>query len=190
MVNQDKLEKFKLVFLSYSEVNNLDRYEDSKAERGLQALAFITLSGVTIFVGSLYILTLLDKGRNLLMFSYVLFGIFIFLISLGTLCILWAIKPRFNVPEGWKGGIPKSIFFYQKISEVPVKDWTDFFTNNTTDDLIQKATDDLVYETHLIAEKIGTKVRYSQWGFYLYISSIVVMIIMITSLVVLTLITT
>jgi hypothetical protein len=49
VVDKDKVEKFKVIYSSYNEVNNLDRYEDSKAERGLQALAFITLSDVTIF---------------------------------------------------------------------------------------------------------------------------------------------
>ena len=81
MVDQEKIEKFKVVYSSYTEVNNLDRYEDSKAERGLQALAFITLSGVTIFAASLYILTTLHKNLVLFIASYILFAIFIVLIS-------------------------------------------------------------------------------------------------------------
>lgn len=103
MVDQDKLEKFNLAQRSFEEVNSLDRYEDQKAQRGLQALAFITLSGVTIFAGSLYILTSLINNPDLLYFTYIVFGLFIVLISIGTLFILYGIKPRFNIPNKWSG---------------------------------------------------------------------------------------
>lgn len=76
MVDQDRIEKFKVIYSSYNEVNNLDRYEDSKTERELQALTFITLSGVTIFGPLLYVLTTLYKNQALLFTSYALFVIF------------------------------------------------------------------------------------------------------------------
>ena len=185
MIDQDKLEKFKVVFSSYNEVNNLDRYEDSKAERGLQALAFIALSGVTIFAASLYILTILYKNLVLFIVSYTFFGIFIVLISIGTIFILYGIKPRFNDPETGKGSEPKSIFFYKKIIELEHDNWNNFLSNITIDELLDKATNDLINETYLIAEKIKTKVKWSKRGFMCYLLSIIFMVAMAIAMVIL-----
>lgn len=185
MVDQDKIEKFKVIYSSYNEVNNLDRYEDSKAERGLQALAFITLSGVTIFAASLYILTILYKNPALLFTSYALFAIFIVLISVGTIFILYAIKPRFNIPIKWEGEVPKSIFFYKHIRAMDRGAWVNFLLKTGTDNLLDKAVNDLSYETHLIAEKIEKKVKWSRRGFDLYLASIFSMVIMAITMVVL-----
>lgn len=178
MVDQEKIEKMKVVYSSYTEVNNLDRYEDSKAERGLQALAFITLSGVTIFAASLYILTTLHKNLVLFIASYVLFAIFIVLISVGTIFILYAIKPRFNLPKKWKEEVPKSMFFYQFIGAMDRDAWVNFLAKNNADALLDKAINDLSYETHLIAEKIGKKVKWATRGFNLYLASVAFMVLM------------
>lgn len=189
VVDADKVEKFKVIYSSYSEVNNLDRYEDSKAERGLQALAFITLSGVTIFAASLYILTTLHKNLLLFILSYVLFASFIVLISLGTIFILYAIKPRFNIPENWNEGpkptFPKSIFFYKQIAAMDRSTWVNFLLDNSTDKMLDKAISDLSSETHLIAEKIEKKVKWSARGFHLYLASVGFMLFMAVTMVIL-----
>lgn len=189
MVDQDKLEKFKVVYSSYNEVNSLDRYEDSKAERGLQALAFITLSGVTIFAASLYILTILHRNLTLFITSYTFFGIFIVLISIGTIFILYGIKPRFNIPKSWDGTEPKSIFFYREIASLQRDKWIQYISGKTTDQLLDKAISDLTFETHLIAEKIGKKVKWTKCGFLFYLISVVSMVIMTITMIVLAVVT-
>lgn len=192
MADPDKIEKFKIVYSSYTEVNNLDRYEDSKAERGLQALAFITLSGVTIFAGSLYILTTLHKNPDLFLAEYIFFSIFIIFASAGTFLVLYGIKPGFNIPKDWKETSkkddPKSIFFYERIYIMDEEKWLEYFVSNSTDQLLDKAISDLVYETHLIAKKISEKLRWTKWGFILYLLCVVSLLIMVITMVFLVLI--
>ena len=185
MVDQEKIEKLKVVYSSYTEVNSLDRYEDSKAERGLQALAFITLSGVTIFAASLYILTTLHKNLVLFIASYVLFAIFIVLISVGTIFILYALKPRFNLPKKSKEEVPQSIFFYQFIGAMDRDAWVNFLLKNNADALVDKAIKDLSFETHLIAKKIGKKVKWATRGYNLYLASVTFMVLMALSMILL-----
>jgi hypothetical protein len=182
-VNPDTSEKFKIIFSSYSEVNNLDRYQDGKAERGLQAIAFVILSGVTIFAGSLYILSLLQSNVVLLYLLYILFVIFILLTAIGVIFIIYAIIPRFNIPIKWEGADPKSIFFFMKIAEMNETKWIDYFQNTGAQELVEKAIKDLILETHLIAQKIPKKVKWTSRGFYLFIASAVFLIFMILPLV-------
>ena len=185
MPDQDALEKFKLIYSSYNEINGLDRYEDEKAQRGLQALAFISLSGVTIFAASLYILSSLSKQQTLLFLTYIFFGIFIILISVGTFLILFAIRPSFIPLEHQNKGIPESLYFYKEVADFDKDKWNNYLNSTAIDDLLEKATSDLINETHVIAKKIGRKVKNTTWGFNFYLYSVVFMAIMSVTMLVL-----
>ena len=63
--------------------------------------------------------------------------------------------------------------------------WVNFLLKTGTDNLLDKAINDLSYETHLIAEKIEKKVKWSTRGFDLYLASIFSMVIMAITMVVL-----
>ena len=108
------------------------------------------------------------------------------LISIGTIFILYGIKPRFNdYPKARKGSEPASIFFYKKIIELEHDNWNNFLSNITIDELLDKATNDLIKETYLIAGKIKTKVKWSNWGFMCYLLSIIFMVAMAIAMVIL-----
>lgn len=63
--------------------------------------------------------------------------------------------------------------------------WVKFLLNISTDNLLDKAIKDLNYETHLTAEKIGKKVKWSKIGFSLFLTSIIFMVSMAIIIVVL-----
>ena len=103
--------------------------------------------------------------------------------------ILYAIKPRFNIPKKMESDTPESIFFYKPISAMDNGAWINFLLNISTDNLLGKAVKDLSNDTHLIAEKIGKKVKWSKIGFNLYLTSIIFMVSMAIIMVVLTALT-
>ena len=63
--------------------------------------------------------------------------------------------------------------------------WVDFLLERSTDNLLDKAIDDLRFGTHIISERIATKVKWSKGGFNLYLVSIIFMVIMAVTMVLL-----
>ncbi len=118
-----------------------------------------------------------------------MFASFIVLISIGTLFILYAIMPRFNIPKKWKENFPKSIFFYQHIAAMDQEAWVNYLLNNSTDNMLDKAISDLSFETHLIVEKISKKVKWSMRGFCLYLGSVFFMLFMALAMILLAIFT-
>ena len=124
-----------------------------------------------------------------------MFFFFILFVSLGTIFVFNAIRPTFNVPKLWsnsntKGGketvssSPKSIYFWSKIKETDQKTWVEYLTKINVDDLFKKSTSDLIYETHLISEKIERKIHNVKIGFFMYMLSAFFLILMTLLLVI------
>lgn len=96
-------------------------------------------------------------------------------------------QPSFNVPNKWKNDFPKSIFFYKQIYAMDIDAWQKYLLGTSIDDLLDKAIKDLSYETHLIAEKIGAKVKMTKRGFDFYLVSVIFMLLMVVIIVILVL---
>lgn len=75
------------------------------------------------------------------------------------------------------------------IADAGKERWIDFWANNSTDNLFDKATDNLIIETHRISEKIGTTVKFTKLGFDFYLVSVVLMAIVALTMVILAAIT-
>jgi hypothetical protein len=73
---------------------------------------------------------------------------------------------------------PQSLFYFKKISEEPLDQWTSYFDGNA-DNLLNKAYRDHIRETFVISRKTRTKVKYYKLGkvcFYLAIIFFVILV--------------
>lgn len=166
--------KLRVVKQIFDHVIDMTRHEDEKAGRILAPMAFLTVAYAAIFA------SFLGNGVRFRYLSYDLitlaFLLYIACVTIGTVFILEAFGPRFNLPKLWKSSIPKeaqlesgvqstrlkvpkSIFFFEHIAKEPREEWTEYFSNSP-EILEQKAVDDLVFEIHLISEKVSTKVNF------------------------------
>jgi hypothetical protein len=178
-------DKYDLISRAYDEVNELDKHQDKKAERAIQALAFLTLSAATIFGASLYEYVQLKLNLEWLQGAYILFVAFAMLLILGSGAVLWGIMPRFNIPSSWgtiaatAGSPPKSLFFAVKIAETRREDWVAYWRDTPDAAVLLTAVNQLAFETHLISEKVLIKVSWTRLGFRLYLASLVPLIAML-----------
>lgn len=182
-----ELDKFKdLTGKSLDTVTHLTEYEDEKANRVLTAMAFISAFAGVLFAAvvghySPYYLQQLWKAshwRSIFLTSgYALFCLYALAVSVGVFWSLYGMKPRFNVPKGWKasGSRPSSLLFFEKIIEVEPGDWARAFTGTTgattAEDLTFEYVKNNILETYLIAQKIPTKLRPLRKANTLYIAS-------------------
>ena len=172
-------QKLELIKKSYDEVNLLTKHEDAKAERALTAMAFLTIAASAVIAASVEGSTYLELSPILFKVGSAFFIAFIILVAAGTFILIWGIFPRFNIPPLWQGPpdpflmVPKSLFFGILINNVPQAAWKEYWHQTSPADLEAKAFDHLVYETHLISEKIVLKVRWTSWGIRLYLASLI-----------------
>src|SRR5262249_47944123 len=127
---------------SLDEVTRLTEYEDGKANRILAAMAFLSaLAGVLFarFVEKYHVLFLNGPWTNSLplMGVYILFFLYILCLVRGVILVIYAVKPRFNVPADWvKGtGKPGSFLFFQQIINVKPAEWAKAFSNRNAREL-------------------------------------------------------
>lgn len=152
---------------SLDEVTRLTGYEDEKANRILTAMAFLSaLDGVLFasFVDKYH--ALLWSSSWLVSLVYGFFFLYILLLSLGAICVVYAVQPRFNVPSDWgKGSGPLGSFlFFKQIIQVTPKTWTQAFSGQTGADLKNEYVKNAIFETYLIAEKVRDKLEYLEPG--------------------------
>ena len=162
---------------SLEEVKHLTEYEDEKANRILTAIAFLSALAGAIFVG------LVPKNQNgaLLPYSnwnwsvwwyYAFFAIFLFFLALGTILVVFALKPRFNIPRIWrkepnsnsKSENPDSFLFFEQILKVGPEGWAKSICNKDSDELKTIYIRCNIAETYLVSEKIRTKLKFLQPG--------------------------
>lgn len=175
--------KLEVLLKAYDEVNALTKHEDQKAERALTAMAFIVLGGATLFAATFVSSGWKQFAEPELQWAYGMFACFLVLAISGTLIVLYAIFPRFKIPPVWKGKgevsklPPRSVFFGIEIAKQTSQSWESFWNAITPEDLEAISTSQLVYETHLIAEKIIEKVRPLRVGWTCFILSLMFLIV-------------
>lgn len=173
--------KLAIVKQSFDYASDITRHEDAKAGQILAPMAFLTAAYAAIW-GSFF------SGK--VTFTYdsydlitILFAGFVACVTIGTAFILTAFGPRFNIPKLWKSDseeplskTPKSIFFFELIAKEPMEKWRNYFSNSAGV-VEQKALDDLIYETHLVSEKISIKIRAIKRGKIFFLLSMAFLIV-------------
>jgi Family of unknown function (DUF5706) len=176
---------------SLETVTHLTEYEDDKANRILTAMAFMSAFAAVIFavVPSRYPLSmpliLAGKGFRweafLLFVAYGAFVVYALALTMGVVCVLHAVRPRFNVSKTWKpdGSKPGSLLFFDKIIDVSPADWANEFANSDKDGLLSTFARNSILETYLIAEKIAFKMKWLTCGVRLFFVSTIVLAILL-----------
>jgi Family of unknown function (DUF5706) len=176
---------------SLDTVTHLTEYQDDKANRILTAVAFMSAFAAVIFVvvPSRYPLSIplmllragLKAEAYLLFTLYGAFVLYALTLTIGVAFVLHAVRPRFNIPKGWKpdGSKPASYLFFEKIVEVSPTDWANAFVNVAKDDLLKKQAQNAVLEAYLVAEKIGVKMKWLTRGVMLFFVSTIVLAVLL-----------
>ena len=180
---------YELSTRSLETVTHLTEHEDEKANRISTAVAFLSAFSSVLLsvVAQLYppaqILTLWNSNRTaafLLASSYVVFAVHAVLLVVGVVVALLAVRPRFNVPKEWSGGGPKSFLFFEKIAETTPGNWADAFVNHDAAETLKlEYAKNNIFETYLIAQKIGWKVSKLKVAVRLYIASVIALAVWI-----------
>lgn len=160
------------------EVKELTEYQDQKATRLLTIITFLSaLSGILFarLVEGYPLhssLAQADLGRwaqALIVISYTLFGIFVFLAVCGALVVFHATRTQFRYPDSQAGARQRasSYLFYKSIIEVTPEAWARSFVadasgNQLTPDLQLRYLRNYIVESYLVAAKVAEKLRYLQ----------------------------
>ncbi|MCC8968911.1 hypothetical protein [Bradyrhizobium brasilense] len=158
---------------SLAEVKALTEYEDGKASRLLTIIAFLSA-----LVGAVFTRFATDypwpgfgpfnedQLSYLTIAAYLGFFAYVILVTASVLIFLSAVKPRFNIPESWKGSNvnrPASTLFYEGILKVTAPAWGQTFidigSKNEGKDLKALYAKCYIAESHLVADKVAVKLR-------------------------------
>lgn len=145
-------------------------HEDSKANRLIVVMAFITVASATIFA-HLYTpaKSAWEFGIGHMDWVAVFFYIYLGLVLLGTLFVMAALGPRLNIPRVWpRSATPPSRLFFWKIAETDRKQWMKHVLETDAQELRELITEDLASEAHLLAQKNSYKVSMMSIGRHLY----------------------
>jgi hypothetical protein len=175
---------------SLEEVKHLTEYEDEKANRILTAIAFLSALAGAIFVA---LVPKNNKGALLsyndwnwsVWFYYVCFATFLILLACGTIFVVHALKPRFNIPSFWQKkpnsnsnqDDPDSFLFFEQILKVGPEKWAKSFCKKNTDQLTESYIKCNIAETYLVSEKIRTKLKYLQPGVFILWLAVICLLI-------------
>jgi hypothetical protein len=152
---------------SLDEVTRLTGYEDEKANRILTAMAFLSALAGLMFA------SFVDKYHGeswtssyLIASVYVIFFLYIFILGLGAIFVVFAVKPRFNVPADWgrETGKPGSFLFFKQIIRLKPDVWAQAFTSRSAIELQAEYVRNSILETYLIAVKVRDKLAYLEPG--------------------------
>ena len=162
---------------SLEAVTHLTEYQDDKANRILTAMAFLSAFAAALFAAFLQQYPVGSPARFLavgLAFEaywltglYCIFGIYVTILVLGASLVVWALRPRFNLPASWSASAtttPKSFLFFTKILESGPANWANAFVQIAPYELRLEYTKNCILETYLISEKIRQKLRFLQPG--------------------------
>jgi len=184
-------EMFEATQRSLETVTHLTEYEDEKANRILTAMAFLSAFAAVIFaiVPSRYplsfpgmlIRTGLRRDAYLLFGTYAGFVVYAVTLILGVAFVLHGMRPRFNIPKGWRpdGSKPGSHLFFAKIVEVSPADWANAFLNTGKDEVLSAYVKNSILETYLVAEKIVPKIKWLKRGVMLFQVSTIVLAVLL-----------
>lgn len=165
------LSRLEAARMGYDDVMRSLEHEDSKANRILVAMAFITTASSIVFVYLHALPSGWTIGISQTSWVALFFGIYVGLVLIGTLCMLAALGPRHHIPAEWgtsSGCLPKSRLFFQKIAEVTREEWQNHMQTTDLEQLEKLIENDLIYETHLLSQKNRYKVQMMAVGKELY----------------------
>jgi hypothetical protein len=172
----------------------MTKHEDEKAGRILASMAFLTVAAATSFAA------FLNKGVKFEILLYstqvvdlipVSFLIYVIFATVGTVLMLEAFGPSFEIPKMWSPARegqknntvneyePPSLFFFEKIAPERDNQWLNYF-DSKVGGILTKACKDHVFEAHLVSTKVRKKVRYIKWGkrlFYLAMFMLCVLVL-------------
>lgn len=160
---------------SFKEVLASDEHEDSKAQRILTAMAFLTAAAGVIFAE----LSRAEIGASLKFpfsstYGYVpvCFFTYVATMIIGTLFFLAALGPAFNIPKNWrkkeKRCYPRSLLFSHLILQGTQTDWEKYWEESGVENLKDKLTKNYVTEAYLLANKVRFKVTMMLCGKIIY----------------------
>ena len=173
-----------LVEKSLDTVTHLTEYEDEKANRIFAAMAFLSAFAAVMFaavVEKRTLTSLLPWSPQWILLGacYGLFLLFGILLTVGSCLVLWAVRPRFNIPLKMKKTAPKtspySYLFFKGILSASPESWAQSFYQPASE-LSEAYVKNCVGETYLIAEKVRDKVKWLEPGVYCFFFSAVVFI--------------
>lgn len=154
---------------SLDEVKGLTEYEDGKASRLLTVITFLSAVVAAVFTrfASDYSwpkFSAWDWQWLLPTATYILFLIYVILVTWAVWSILGAIRPTFNMPKTWtdggRTGRPTSMVFYKGILDDSAVTWGRSFVKLTGpdgDDLKAYYAKNYILEAYLVAEKVAEK---------------------------------
>ena len=182
------LEKYQISKEIFDHVVSVTIHEDAKAGRIILSIAF--LAGATSSVYGAFFgkgIRFMLYGRDLISLFFLLFVV---CVVIGSFNIMNAVGPKFNIPKIWKKNnhnkskststgeyIPKSIYFFELIAEEDRSKWMSYFEAVEVNKLLQKASEDHVYEAYLVSEKIRDKVRSIRIAKFFFMVSILIFVI-------------
>jgi hypothetical protein len=174
------------VFLDLSkrtldEVTRLTGYEDEKANRILTAMAFLSALAGVLFGTFLTKYQSIGTSSYLLVTVYLVFYLYILCLALGAICVVYAVKPRFNVPTDWgkETGKPSSFLFFRQIILLEPAAWAKAFSSRTSFELQTEYIRNSIFESYLIAEKVRNKLAYLEPGMSLLWTSTRILLVWI-----------
>lgn len=181
--------KYEITKEIFNHILAMTKHEDEKAGRIILSIAFLSAASASVFrafVNNKIIF--LVSGLELISITY-FFSVLC--VVLGSLYIMDAVGPNLNIPSLWKSNRaqenedkeevipykPTSIYFFEKIAEEDRNNWCNYFLKIDEDELIDRACEDHVYESHLVAEKIQNKVSSIKTAKIFFIFSIILFVI-------------
>jgi hypothetical protein len=176
---------------SLKEVKALTEYEDSKAQRILVAIAFLAALSGTLF--SVAGRSLLDAHAIAGIFRFELpvnwlaigvfggFALYALSLAIGAICVLSAVRPKFNIPSHWAAKdqktFPPSFLFFREILKVRPEQWVEAYVSRDSKALLREYIKNSVIETYLVADKIRIKLQPLETGVMILLWSTVVLAI-------------
>lgn len=166
----------------------LTQHEDAKTGRILAPIAFLTAAATTLF--ALFLNNNITWKFNLCSLSYdliiLVYQVFISLIVIGTIFMLEAFGPYFEIPKVWRvfqkkqenkneKQEPESLFFFAKIASMDVGNWTKYFDKEVKQ-IILKACKDHVFEAYLVSKKVRKKINYIRTGKYFFYLAMIMLL--------------
>lgn len=170
---------------------DMTKHEDEKAARILASIAFLTLATTSVFStfqnkDIKLEMSIFCQRVDLILLFFV--GYLIFVI-LGTIFMLKALGPSFELPEIWPTSTksksqeniemetykPKSIFFFKNISGEDRNRWVNYFEGNLNE-IIDKACNDHIFEAYLVSKKVEKKVKSIGYGKFFFLGAMLIFI--------------
>lgn len=164
-------------------------HEDAKAGRVLASIAFLTAASATVFrtfvQNDVRFFCQLSDTMVLDLIT-IFFEAYLVLVTAGTVLLLLAFGPFFELPKIWGDGDserssgeyrPKSLFFFEKVADEDREKWMEYLRRRPVSEILEKACNDYTYEAHLVSTKVRKKVKRIRQARYFFLSAMVMLVL-------------